>query len=56
MTTRYQVQDRIAIITIDNPPINSMGLATRQAMEAAVQRAIMDDGVLAIVITGPTAC
>ena len=56
MTARYEVQDRIAIITIDNPPINSMGLATRQAMEAAVQRAIMDDGVLAIVITGPTAC
>ena len=29
MTARYEVQDRIAIITIDNPPINSMGLATR---------------------------
>ena len=52
MTARYEVQDRIAIITIDNPPINSMGLATRQAMEAAVRRAILEDGVLAIVITG----
>ena len=52
MTARYQVQENIAIITIDNPPINSMGLATRQGMETALQRALAAVDVRAIVITG----
>lgn len=52
MTARYEVQENIAIITIDNPPINSMGLATREGMEAALQRALADVEVRAIVITG----
>ncbi len=52
MTARYQVQDNIAIITIDNPPINSMGLATRQGIETALAKAADDAAVQAIVITG----
>ena len=52
MTARYQVQENIAIITIDNPPINSMGLATRQGMEAALRLALAAVDVRAIVITG----
>jgi len=52
MTARYQAQDNIAIITIDNPPINSMGLATRQGLEAALATAAVDASVRAIVITG----
>ena len=52
MTARYQIQENIAVITIDNPPINSMGLATRQGIEAALKLAIADAGVRAIVITG----
>ncbi len=52
MTARYQVQENIAIITIDNPPINSMGLSTRQGMEAALKLANTDAAVRAIVITG----
>ena len=52
MTARYLVQDNIAIITIDNPPINSMGLATRQGIEAALTKAACDAAVQAIVITG----
>lgn len=52
MTARYQAQENIAIITIDNPPINSMGLATRQAIAAALKRAAEDAGIEAVVITG----
>ena len=52
MTAHYQVQEHIALITIDNPPINSMGLATRQAIEAALNRAAADAEVHAIVFTG----
>ena len=52
MTAHYLVQENIALITIDNPPINSMGLATRQAIEAALNRAAADAEVRAIVFTG----
>ena len=52
MTARYQVQDNIAIITIDNPPINSMGLATREAIVTVLKSAIADDDIKAVVITG----
>ena len=52
MTARYQAHENIAIITIDNPPINSMGLATRQAIAAALKRAADDAGIEAVVITG----
>ena len=52
MTANYNVQNNIAIITIDNPPINSMGLATREAIAAGFRRAIADTGINAIVITG----
>ncbi len=52
MTAQYQVHDNIAVITIDNPPINSMGLATRQGIEAAYKKALADAGVRAVVITG----
>ncbi len=52
MTARYQVQKHVAIITIDNPPINSMGMPTRQAIAAAFNRASVDATIQAIVITG----
>jgi 3-hydroxyacyl-CoA dehydrogenase len=52
MTARYEVQDNIACITIDNPPINSLGLATRQAIEASLKQASVDPLIQAIVFTG----
>ena len=29
MTAQYQVHGDVAIITLDNPPVNGLGLATR---------------------------
>ena len=52
MTASYQAHHNIAVITIDNPPINSMGLATRQGIETALKRAIADAGIQTIIITG----
>ena len=52
MTAHYQTHLAVAVITLDNPPINSMGLATRQGVEAGLQKAFADAGVKAIVITG----
>ena len=52
MTAQYQTQGSIAIITLANPPINSMGLSTREGVLAGIQAALADGNVKAVVITG----
>ena len=52
MSADYQLRNRIAVITLNNPPVNGLGLETRSAAVAALQRAQADDAVQAIVITG----
>ena len=52
MSADYQVQDNVAVITLNNPPVNGLGLATRTAAVEALQRAENDPAVKAIVITG----
>jgi 3-hydroxyacyl-CoA dehydrogenase len=52
MTAEYQVHGAVAVITLNNPPVNGMGLATRTAAVNGIQRALADDAVKAIVITG----
>jgi len=52
MSADYQVLDNVAVITLNNPPVNGLGLATRTAAVEALQRAQADDSVKAIVITG----
>jgi 3-hydroxyacyl-CoA dehydrogenase len=32
MTAQYKVHGNVAIITLDNPPVNGLGLATRQGI------------------------
>ena len=48
----YQVADGIAVLTLDNPPVNSLGLELRQAIVAGVERANDDPAVAAIVLIG----
>ena len=52
MTAHYKTHGKIAVITLANPPINSMGLATRQAIAAGIDAALADTNVKAIVVTG----
>jgi 3-hydroxyacyl-CoA dehydrogenase len=52
MTAHYQAHGYVAVITLDNPPVNGLGLATRQAVADAMGRAQADAAILAIVITG----
>ena len=52
MGARYEVRGDVAIITLDNPPVNGLGLETRQGVAAGVERAWADAAVKAIVITG----
>ncbi len=52
MTATYQVHGDIAVITLDNPPVNGLGHATRSAIVDGVQRALDDAAVKAIVLAG----
>jgi 3-hydroxyacyl-CoA dehydrogenase len=52
MSADYQVIDDVAVITLNNPPVNGLGLATRTAAVEGLRRAAGDAAVKAIVITG----
>ena len=52
MTAEYKVHGDVAFITLNNPPVNGLGLATRQAIAAALNQAQDDPAVRAIVIAG----
>ena len=52
MTAQYQVQGDIAVITLNNPPVNGLGLSTRQGIADGMAKANADATVKAIVITG----
>lgn len=52
MSAEYQVKGSVAVITLNNPPVNGMGLATRRALVEAILIAQNDPAINAIVITG----
>lgn len=52
MSAEYQVNGSVAVITLANPPVNGLGLATRTAAVAGIKQALADDAIKAIVITG----
>jgi len=52
MTAQYQSHGAVAVITLNNPPVNGMNLATRVAAVSAIQRALSDATIRAIVIAG----
>jgi 3-hydroxyacyl-CoA dehydrogenase len=52
MTAEYQVNGSVAVITLNNPPVNGLGLATRSAVVEGMKKAFRDDAVKAIIITG----
>ncbi|MCB8745550.1 enoyl-CoA hydratase/isomerase family protein [Rhodoferax sp. U2-2l] len=52
MSADYTVQGPVALITLNNPPVNGLGLATRVALTDGLARALADEAVTAIVITG----
>ena len=52
LTTSYRTYGSVAVLTLDNPPVNGLGFATRQGVAAGLERAQADALVKAIVITG----
>jgi 3-hydroxyacyl-CoA dehydrogenase len=49
---RYEVTNRIAVLTVDNPPVNAMGPGVLEGIEAAVERGCADPDVDAMVLIG----
>ncbi|AOW12180.1 3-hydroxyacyl-CoA dehydrogenase [Hydrogenophaga crassostreae] len=52
MTAEYQVHGDVAVITLNNPPVNGLGLSTRRGITAGLEKAEADAAVKSIVITG----
>ncbi|MCA8104840.1 MULTISPECIES: 3-hydroxyacyl-CoA dehydrogenase NAD-binding domain-containing protein [Burkholderia] len=52
MAVDYSTRDGVAVITLNNPPVNGLGLSTRQGVMDALDRAAQDPSVTAIVLTG----
>jgi 3-hydroxyacyl-CoA dehydrogenase len=52
MTAEYKVDGDVAVITLNNPPVNGLGHATRKGVVEGIQRALDDQAVRAVVIIG----
>lgn len=48
----YEKRGAVAVIALNNPPVNAMGIAVREGLVAALEKAEADDDVKAIVLTG----
>ncbi|MGR4866025.1 3-hydroxyacyl-CoA dehydrogenase NAD-binding domain-containing protein [Caulobacter sp. LARHSG274] len=46
----YRVEGDVAVLTVDAPPVNALGLAVRQGLLAGLDRAVVDDAVAAVVL------
>ncbi|WP_088280560.1 3-hydroxyacyl-CoA dehydrogenase NAD-binding domain-containing protein [Ideonella sp. A 288] len=52
MVVTYEVRGPVAVITMDRPPVNSLGAALRSGVADAMDRAAADAAVQAVVLTG----
>ncbi len=52
MAVDYSIRDGVAVITLNNPPVNGLGHSTRTGIVESLARAASDSQVVAIVLTG----
>lgn len=52
MSVKYEVRDDVAVLTMQNPPVNGLGLSTRLGLLESLATALDDATVIAIVVTG----
>jgi 3-hydroxyacyl-CoA dehydrogenase len=52
MTAEYKIIGDVAVITMNNPPVNGLGLSTRVGITDGLTKANSDAAVKAIIITG----
>ena len=51
-TVHYETRGNIALLSIDNPPVNPLSSGVRQGLFDGVSSALADDAIEAIVLTG----
>ncbi|WP_203299305.1 3-hydroxyacyl-CoA dehydrogenase NAD-binding domain-containing protein [Marinobacter sediminum] len=51
-TAHFDVHGNVAVIRLDNPPVNGLGLALRQGIVNGIRKAESDDAVKAVVLIG----
>ncbi len=49
---RYEIRDGVAVVTIDNPPVNALSAGVPEGISEAVERACKDAAADAIVLIG----
>ena len=49
---QYEIRDAVALLRLDNPPVNSLGLEMRTGIVGALARAEADAAVRAVIVTG----
>jgi len=49
---QYEIQDGVAVITIDNPPVNALSPGVPEGLEEAIDKAASDSEAKAIVVIG----
>jgi 3-hydroxyacyl-CoA dehydrogenase len=49
---RTQLHGKVLLVTIDNPPVNALGVAVRRGLAAAMDQAEADAGIAAVLIVG----
>lgn len=49
---QYRIEDRVVVLTIDNPPVNALSADVQESLRDAVARAIGDSAADAIVLMG----
>jgi 3-hydroxyacyl-CoA dehydrogenase len=49
---RYELKDGVAVVTIDNPPVNALAPSVWEQIETAVSRGVADPEAAAIVLIG----
>src|SRR6266852_7205400 len=48
----FEARDGVAVLKLDNPPVNSLGHELREALVAGLERANADSAIDAIVLMG----
>ncbi len=52
MSVHTELREGVVVLTVDNPPVNGLGLAIRRGLVDALERAERDSAIRAVVITG----
>ena len=50
--TNYEITNRVAVVTLNNPPVNGLGYDLRVSIVNSIDKALKDDQVDAIILTG----